>query len=60
MSNISLARYGIKRIGYYVESVEEAAKAMRGLLGAGPFIDLGASEPASLTYWGNPSSTRTR
>lgn len=55
-----LAKYGIKQIGYYVESIEETAQAMRDLMGAGPFIDLGVSEPASLLYRGKPSTTRTR
>ena len=55
-----LTKYGIKQIGYYVESIEETAQAMRDLMGAGPFIDLGVSEPTSLSYRGAPSTTRMR
>lgn len=55
-----LTKYGIKQIGYYVESIEETARAMRQRLGAGPFIDLGANKPSSLLYRGNESGTLTR
>ena len=55
-----LTKYGIKQIGYYVESIEETARAMRERLGAGPFIDLGANKPSSLLYRGNESGTLTR
>lgn len=34
-------KYGIKQLGYYVESLEGAAELFRGSLGAGPFVDLG-------------------
>lgn len=60
MSETLLSKYGIKQIGYYVESIEETAQATRDLMGAGPFIDMGVSEPASLLYRGAPSGTRTR
>ena len=60
MSKELLGKYGIKQIGYYVESIEETAQAMRDRLGAGPFIDMGVAEPASLLYHGEPAGTRTR
>lgn len=60
MSEALLAKYGIRQIGYYVESIEDTARAMRERLGAGPFIDMGVSEPMSLLYRGMPSGTRTR
>ena len=60
MSKELLGKYGIKQLGYYVESIEKTAQDMRDLLGAGPFIDLGVSEPASLLYRGKEAGTRTR
>lgn len=60
MSKELLGRYGIKQIGYYVESIEETAQAMRDRLGASPFVDMGVSEPASLSYRGEPSGMRSR
>ncbi len=60
MAETLLNKYGIKQIGYYVESIEEAAQRFRDLLGAGPFVDLGVSEPASLTYRGASSGMRSR
>ena len=53
-------KYGIKQLGYYVESIEDAAQRFCSLLGAGPFVDLGVSEPAELTYRGVPSGMRSR
>ena len=47
-----LNKYGIKQLGYHVENLEASAKMFRDLLGAGPFVDLGVSEPASLKYSG--------
>ena len=55
-----LNKYGIKQIGYYVESIEEAAQAFADTLGAGPFFDLGVSEPTTLEYRGEPSAMRSR
>ena len=60
MSETLLTKYGIKQIGYYVKGIEETAQTMRDLLGAGPFIDLGANKPASLLYRGEDSGTLTR
>lgn len=60
MSKELLGKYGIKQLGYYVESIEKTAQDMRDLLGAGPFVDLGVSEPASLLYRGKEAGTRTR
>lgn len=55
-----LNKYGIKQVGYYVRSIEEAAQKMRNTLGAGPFVDLGVSEPAKLLFRGEPSDMRSR
>ena len=55
-----LGKYGIKQIGFYVKNLEESAKMFNELIGAGPFIDLGVSEPASLTYRGKDSGMRSR
>lgn len=55
-----LNKYGIRQIGYYVKSIEETAQKMRDMLGAGPFVDLGISEPAKLMYRGEPSEMRSR
>lgn len=38
-------KYGVKQIGYYVESIEEAAEFLRTSIGAGPFVDLGVNPP---------------
>lgn len=43
MAETLLNKYGIKQIGFYVESIEESAQRFRDLLGTGPFVDLGAS-----------------
>lgn len=55
-----LNKYGVKQIGYYVESIEETAEAMAKLLGAGPFFDMGANAPAELEYRGKESESLTR
>lgn len=60
MAETLLNKYGVKQIGYYVENIEESAQRFRDLLGTGPFVDLGVSEPASLTYRGAPSGMRSR
>ena len=59
MKNL-LGKYGIKQLGYHVENIEESAKLFRELMGAGPFVDLGVSEPASLKYRGQDSGMRSR
>lgn len=53
--------YGIKQLGYYVESIEETAALLRGALGAGPFIDSGVSEFPACEVRGEqvPLSIRT-
>ena len=53
-------QYGIKQIGYYVQSIEETAAQLREALGAGPFIDLGISEPASCEFRGEQIAIRSR
>lgn len=53
-------RYGIKQLGFYVEDLEKASVAFSEALGAGPFFDLGTSEPQELFYRGNPSNMRSR
>lgn len=55
-----LNKYGIKQLGFYVEDLEKAAEAFAAALGAGPFFDLGVSEPAELTFRGQPSGMRSR
>lgn len=55
-----LNKYGIKQLGYHVENLEASAKMFRDLLGAGPFVDLGVSEPAVLKYRGQDSGMRSR
>lgn len=37
-------QYGVKQLGYYVESIEETAKIFHERMGAGPFIDSGVTE----------------
>lgn len=60
MNSCLLNKYGVKQLGYYVNDIEEAANEFRLLLGAGPFVDFGVSEPAELTYRGAPSGMRSR
>lgn len=55
-----LSKYGVKQLGYYVESIEEAAEQMGKMIGAGPFFDMGVTEPAKLEYRGKESSFRMR
>lgn len=55
-----LGKYGVKQLGYYVESIEEAAGRMATLLGAGPFFDMGVHPPAKLKYRGEESASLTR
>lgn len=45
-------KYGIKQIGYYVESIEDTAKLLHDALGVGPFVDLGTNPPASCSFRG--------
>ncbi len=55
-----LEKYGVKQLGFHVKSIEESAELFAKLLGAGPFVDLGVSEPRSLTYRGKDSGMRSR
>lgn len=55
-----LEKYGVKQLGFHVKSIEESAELFAKLLGAGPFVDLGVFEPASLTYRGKDSGMRSR
>ena len=55
-----LNKYGVKQLGYYVESIEDTANLMAKTLGAGPFFDMGVTEPAKLEYRGKESSFRFR
>ncbi len=60
MRDTLLGKYGVKQLGYYVESIEESAQKFADLLGAGPFVDLGVSDPAELLYRGEESNMRCR
>ena len=60
MSEKMLSKYGVKQLGYYVESIEETAEFMAKTLGAGPFFDLGVAEPAKLTLRGEECGSLTR
>ncbi len=55
-----LSKYGIKQLGFRVSDLEQAAKTFAATLGAGPFFDLGVSEPTELLYRGKPSNMRSR
>ena len=41
-------KYGIRQLGYSVESIEETAQLYHDLFGAGPFIDMGVNAPREL------------
>lgn len=58
MDNKLFGTYGIKQLGYYVESIEEAAELFHGLLGAGPFIDLGVNVPDTCKVRGMEEPSR--
>lgn len=45
-------KYGIRQLGYYVESIDETARLFNEAFGAGPFVDLGANPPASCLFRG--------
>ncbi len=53
-------KYGIKQIGYYVESIEESAAYLRESLGAGPFVDLGVNPLASCKVRGQDADLQMR
>lgn len=52
--------YGVKQLGYYVASIEEAAAQMRAALGAGPFIDLGLSSNKNVDIRGKKTELDMR
>ena len=52
--------YGIKQLGYYVASIEEAAEQLRTALGAGPFVDLGVSNNENVDIRGERVSLDMR
>lgn len=53
-------KYGIKQIGYYVESIEESAAYLRKTMGAGPFVDLGVNALASCKVRGEDVDVKMR
>lgn len=56
----SLDKYGIKQIGYYVESIEKSAAYLRKTIGAGPFVDLGVNALASCKVRGKDADIKMR
>lgn len=52
--------YGVKQLGYYVESIEESAAYLRKTIGAGPFVDLGVNPLASCTVRGEDADVKMR
>ena len=55
-----LNKYGVKQLGYYVESIEETAQLLADRFGAGPFFDLGVATPAKLELRGKECGSLTR
>lgn len=55
-----LNKYGVKQLGYYVEDIDVAAKHFRDALGAGPFIDSGATTTEKCVYRGKETVLTTR
>ena len=53
-------KYGIKQIGYYVESIEKAAEMFHDALGAGPFIDLGVNGGGTCSVRGIETTVQMR
>lgn len=53
-------KYGIKQLGYYVESIEETADLFVKTLGSGPFVDMGINPPKSCLYKGEEIELRSR
>lgn len=60
MSTDMFDKYGVKQLGYYVESIEESAKTLRQALGAGPFIDLGVSDNEGVKIRGEEATLSMR
>lgn len=55
-----LNKYGVKQLGYYVQDIDEAARTMAEVLGAGPFVDAGESTPERCVYRGQEATMTTR
>ena len=53
-------KYGIRQLGYSVESIEETAQLYHDLFGAGPFIDMGVNAPESCKIRGVEQPVRMR
>lgn len=58
--NKLFGKYGIKQIGYYVESIEESAELLHSSLGAGPFVDLGSNPLESCKVRGEDVNLKMR
>ena len=53
-------KYGIRQLGYSVESIEETAQLYHDLFGAGPFIDMGVNAPESCKVRGVEKPVKMR
>ena len=53
-------KYGIRQLGYNVESIEETAQLYHDLFGAGPFIDMGVNAPESCKIRGVEQPVKMR
>ncbi len=53
-------KYGIRQLGYSVESIEETAQLYHDLFGAGPFIDMGVNAPESCKIRGVEQPVKMR
>lgn len=60
MKETVLNKYGVKQLGYYVESIEETAALFINTFGSGPFVDLGTNPPKSCLYKGKEIDLATR
>lgn len=60
MKETLLNKYGIKQLGYYVESIEDTAELFVKTFGTGPFIDLGINLPKSCLYKGKEIELESR
>lgn len=52
--------YGIKQLGYYVESIESSAELFRKSIGAGPFVDLGVNVAEKVSIRGDEATLEMR
>lgn len=55
-----LNKYGIKQLGYYVESIEDTAELFVRTFGSGPFVDMGVNIPKSCVYKGREIKLESR